>query len=1208
MVLMVRSFRSTVNILQWLCFSFFILLSTFAIYCVDSTPASSQEIILYHHQKRSAEGAETRLQTTQSKGHNKSRATSLQQDFPDVPSDLYPTNLVLVSTLDGSIRGIDRFQGDVHWTLKGGPSSSLIKSNSKFETHQLYKSGPDFSNSYESEEETDEEKLFDDDTFDDVITDADDSFEAMDDNIQLQESVWDQTDNDMNESEIYYIIEPQNGGTLYLYEDGQPLEKLPFTVKEIVDTSPFRTPDGTTYIGRKSTLMIEIDPRNGKILQQIDLNKVEDSSKYPLSRQHQFQTSKTILLGRNEYKVAIFDHRYRKLWNVTYSEYIPNKLEWDVPSTTIPTDIYIAPDAHKAITGVNMQDGHLMWTRELPYPVVDVFDVFRREDYTFAVSKQAPPKSLSKGPIGDMLSLVVRDRSDNNYTISTAYVGIHDGSLYALSNENYPLVQISQWSSMYTGRKPGDTSPLIEGSNSSRHDSLANDTSEKINGEKTSWTQKPHELCCHGCEYHTDCLIGQHVVQMLMGDDDIVNDEYRDLYLPPSASPGIALPSTSSNHLHAPSTVASPLPPSTIRQYRVEELEPYLINDSSLGATKDSFFNNGLGQFWKSYLLISSVIIYVYRERIMTFYKTKVVHNWKQIMKRRAKQKKNKARIAAVVKAEKEKIRRERADSITSVDNNQHVDHKTAIKDRSTNNVSTNVTEKITEKQKEKDEDKKSAGLLNHGSNAPKKMNEELEKQKQERSSENDTVVNLANRRLIAVKQKTGLDLENFKQAKSRVLEITDTVLGYGSHGTVVYKGVFDGRNVAVKRLLLDFYDVALQEVKLLQESDDHPNVVRYFYKEETDRFLYIALELCFGSLDDYMERSLPIPEMQLCDRMDPADILLQMTCGLQYLHSLKIVHRDIKPHNILLAPVKHRISKDKSQVRVLISDFGLCKKLDGEQSSFNYTAASPAGTSGWRAPELLAGALAATSSDTSLSSRSLRDLSSQQQLQDPNLMMGRVKATRAIDIFSAGCVFYYVLSNGDHPFGNRFGRENNILNGDYDLSKLDHMGEDGVEAKDLVTRMISSQPKLRPNCDTILSHPFFWSNAKKLAFLQDASDRFEIEERDPPSRLLQDLESNLDTVIFNDWYKRIDRVVANDLGKFRKYDGKKVRDLLRALRNKKHHWQDLPDPVKKVYGEPPNQFLYYFTTRFPHLLLHTYYVVANHPELKKEGSLGQYF
>ena len=68
---------------------------------------------------------------------------------------------------------------------------------------------------------------------------------------------------------------------------------------------------------------------------------------------------------------------------------------------------------------------------------------------------------------------------------------------------------------------------------------------------------------------------------------------------------------------------------------------------------------------------------------------------------------------------------------------------------------------------------------------------------------------------------------------------------------------------------------------------------------------------------------------------------------------------------------------------------------------------------------------------------------------------------------------------------------------------------------------------------------------------MQDASDRFEIEQRDPPSPVLQRLETNVETIIGHDWYRKIDRVVVNDLRKFRKYDGKRMRDLLRVLRNK---------------------------------------------------------
>lgn len=92
---------------------------------------------------------------------------------------------------------------------------------------------------------------------------------------------------------------------------------------------------------------------------------------------------------------------------------------------------------------------------------------------------------------------------------------------------------------------------------------------------------------------------------------------------------------------------------------------------------------------------------------------------------------------------------------------------------------------------------------------------------------------------------------------------------------------------------------------------------------------------------------------------------------------------------------------------------------------------------------------------------------------------------------------------------------------------------------------------RFRPSAEQVMIHPYFWNNTQRLAFLQDASDRFEIEERHPPSPLLQTLEANAAQVVGHDWYKRIDRVVVNDLGKFRKYAGNSIRDLLRALRNK---------------------------------------------------------
>ena len=47
--------------------------------------------------------------------------------------------------------------------------------------------------------------------------------------------------------------------------------------------------------------------------------------------------------------------------------------------------------------------------------------------------------------------------------------------------------------------------------------------------------------------------------------------------------------------------------------------------------------------------------------------------------------------------------------------------------------------------------------------------------------------------------------------------------------------------------------------------------------------------------------------------------------------------------------------------------------------------------------------------------------------------------------------------------------------------------------------------------------------------------------------------------------------------------------------RRQKHHYQDLPEPVRRTLGDLPGGFLSYFTTRFPHLLLHVYDTVDTH-------------
>lgn len=56
---------------------------------------------------------------------------------------------------------------------------------------------------------------------------------------------------------------------------------------------------------------------------------------------------------------------------------------------------------------------------------------------------------------------------------------------------------------------------------------------------------------------------------------------------------------------------------------------------------------------------------------------------------------------------------------------------------------------------------------------------------------------------------------------------------------------------------------------------------------------------------------------------------------------------------------------------------------------------------------------------------------------------------------------------------------------------------------------------------------------------------------RDPRDPDLVELEKGARDVVGHDWQVRLDRVFLDNLGKFRKYDGKSVQDLMRALRNK---------------------------------------------------------
>ena len=425
---------------------------------------------------------------------------------------------------------------------------------------------------------------------------------------------------------------------------------------------------------------------------------------------------------------------------------------------------------------------------------------------------------------------------------------------------------------------------------------------------------------------------------------------------------------------------------------------------------------------------------------------------------------------------------------------------------------------------------------------------------------------------------------------------VSEKILGYGSSGTVVFQGSFQGRPVAVKRMLIDFCDIALMEIKLLTESDDHPNVIRYYCSETTDRFLYIALELCNLNLEDLVEsKNVSDENLKLQEEYNPISLLRQIASGVAHLHSLKIIHRDLKPQNILVS-TSSRFTADQQtgaeNLRILISDFGLCKKLDSGQSSFRTNLNNPSGTSGWRAPELLEESNNLQCQVETEHSSSRHTVVSSDSFYDP---FTKRRLTRSIDIFSMGCVFYYILSKGKHPFGDKYSRESNIIRGIFSLDEMKCLHDRSLiaEATDLISQMIDHDPLKRLTAMKVLRHPLFWPKSKKLEFLLKVSDRLEIENKDPPSALLMKFDAGSDFVIpSGDWTVKFDKTFMDNLERYRKYHSSKLMDLLRALRNKYHHFMDLPEDIAELMGPVPDGFYDYFTKRFPNLLIGVYMIV----------------
>ena len=209
-------------------------------------------------------------------------------------------------------------------------------------------------------------------------------------------------------------------------------------------------------------------------------------------------------------------------------------------------------------------------------------------------------------------------------------------------------------------------------------------------------------------------------------------------------------------------------------------------------------------------------------------------------------------------------------------------------------------------------------------------------------------------------------------------------------------------------------------EVEILK-SLDHPNILKvYEYFEDQEKY-YIVMEYCKnGDVFGMLEKTGPFQEKVA------ARVMKQLLSALNYLHKQKIIHRDVKPENLLLAD-----SENNDDVNIKLIDFNIAtvktKDLDVQ------------GTIDYMAPEVFKG-----------------------------------NYDEKCDVWGAG-VILYVLMSGGVPFGG--GDDDELIR--KNILKARPVLEKGIwnnvskECRDLIARLLNKSPTSRLSAEQALKHPW---------------------------------------------------------------------------------------------------------------------------------------
>lgn len=243
-------------------------------------------------------------------------------------------------------------------------------------------------------------------------------------------------------------------------------------------------------------------------------------------------------------------------------------------------------------------------------------------------------------------------------------------------------------------------------------------------------------------------------------------------------------------------------------------------------------------------------------------------------------------------------------------------------------------------------------------------------------------------------------------------------VIGRGGMGTVYRaRNLRHNRLVAIKVIHGHLADDATfksrfeSEIKVALQLD-HPNLVPVLDAGESGDSLYLSFALIRGSdLRAYLRANGPMsPD-------DAVDVIRQVTSALDYVHENEIVHRDVKPSNIM---------RDGRTGHIYLSDFGIAKAKDASDALTG--SSGPIGAIGYMAPE----------------------------------QFDNVALDERTDVYATGCLLFELLA-GDTPYEEESAGSLLKAKLDDEPRSLAEVGVDvGPELEEVVARAIHRDRELR--------------------------------------------------------------------------------------------------------------------------------------------------